>query len=346
MAIIYRTAGAWGAGKGSRLTSTEEDNNKWELYSQIQTVAASIPAASRGVSSVTVTGDQMSLIMTDASTEGPFTLPTVTTPYRGAWAPSTAYLKYDRFTNNGNLYEVLFPHTSGLTFSPTANDGIGHDYYELILSNPGASLPTGGATGALMAKASSADFDFTTIDQSALSIGAGQLTGTIPSARLPLPTTTLIGGVKAITAGANKFMTSIGTDGVPVLAQPDFNDLTGTISQAQLASISTPPLKQTSTGISGDATLDITFANTYTRSGNSTLATITIPPESSVAWANNTEITIRQSAAGQILFVGGAGVTLNIPTGFLAKTSVQGSVVTLKRAFADTWDIFGLLVTA
>jgi hypothetical protein len=44
---------------------------------------------------------------------------------------------------------------------------------------------------------------------------------------IPLPTPTTIGGVKSLAAVSHKFLTSIGTDGLPVAAQPAAGDISG-----------------------------------------------------------------------------------------------------------------------
>lgn len=49
--------------------------------------------------------------------------------------------------------------------------------------------------------------------------------GTLPSARLPDPTSTALGGVMAIAAVTHKYLTSIGTNGTPVAAQPVSTDI-------------------------------------------------------------------------------------------------------------------------
>ena len=341
MTIVYRTAGAWGAGVGRRLTKAEGDGNLFELVTRVSVLEGSIPAGGVGISSIDVTVDgQMTITLTDASSQGPFPLPTTTYPFRGLWAPSTSYLKYDHFTRNGNLYEVLVNHVSQLTFSPTANDGAGHDYYALILANPGASLPTGGATGSFMVKQSNADFDFTLLPPGSLTIPFLAITGVATAAQLPLPTLSNIGGVKALAAVTHKFLTSIGTDGIPVAAQPSFADISGTISASQV-----PPIQVNSTGISSTTTLDLTQANTYIQASSGSDFNVTIPPHSSVAWVTDTEITFRNSGVGLMTLIAGAGVTINIPAGFLAKAYGQGATITAKCIATDTWDIFGLLAT-
>ncbi|HTT74857.1 MAG TPA: hypothetical protein VMF50_02655 [Candidatus Binataceae bacterium] len=62
--------------------------------------------------------------------------------------------------------------------------------------------------------------------------------GTLNAARLPNPTTSTLGGVQALTAVAHEFVTSISALGVPVLAQPQFTDIGGTLSTTQLPGVS------------------------------------------------------------------------------------------------------------
>jgi hypothetical protein len=81
--------------------------------------------------------------------------------------------------------------------------------------------------------------------------------GTVPAARLPKPAAATLGGVKSLAAVAHKFLTSIGTDGLPVAAQPVVADLSDAGTSATV-----------NTGTSG-ATLGLLNAN-KTDSGNNT----------------------------------------------------------------------------
>lgn len=60
---------------------------------------------------------------------------------------------------------------------------------------------------------------------------------TVPAAALPVPTASTLGGVKSLAAASNNFLTSIGTDGIPVNAQPAFTNLSGSATQAQLPGV-------------------------------------------------------------------------------------------------------------
>jgi hypothetical protein len=72
-------------------------------------------------------------------------------------------------------------------------------------------------------------------------------------------------------------------------------------------------------------------------------STITIPPQSAVAWKNWTRIDILQYSAGQLTFAPGAGVTIS-SSGGKRKTTGQFSVVSLIQINPDEWTLVGDLV--
>lgn len=57
--------------------------------------------------------------------------------------------------------------------------------------------------------------------------------GLLKTAEFPAPTTTNFGGVKDVAAVATKFVSAV-TSGVPILTQPAFTDLSGTLATGQL----------------------------------------------------------------------------------------------------------------
>lgn len=93
-------------------------------------------------------------------------------------------------------------------------------------------------------------------------------------------------------------------------------------------------------------TLALTDANKYLRATSASGVTITVPPQSSVAWPANSEVHIEQAGTGGVVIAAGAGVTLNKPAGYNAKIMSQYAVVTLKRVAADTWTLIGALEVA
>ena len=162
MVLHYRetdpVSGRWTANtSGVKLSSFQGDENIFTLNAAIAAVAATV-TPSRSIASITQSGDQLTFHMSDATTEGPFTIPGLTLLSRGAWAPSTLYSLNNTFFINGTVYLVIFPHTSALTFDTGANDGMGHDFYSEFVPNPGNALATGGAVGAVYTKTTTADF--------------------------------------------------------------------------------------------------------------------------------------------------------------------------------------------
>jgi hypothetical protein len=74
----------------------------------------------------------------------------------------------------------------------------------------------------------------------------------ILSSALPAPTTSAIGGVKAINVVTHEWINSISTAGIPALSQPAFPDISGTATNAQLPASLTSQITGTTAG--GNAT--------------------------------------------------------------------------------------------
>ena len=86
-------------------------------------------------------------------------------------------------------------------------------------------------------------------------------------------------------------------------------------------------------------TLALTDAGDYIQTTSTTAVTITVPLQSSVAWAADTEIYFEQNNTGQITFVGASGVTIN--SSETLKTFARYSVVALKRVAENVWTLTG-----
>lgn len=158
MAIIYRSAGPWGAGKGANLVAGEVDGNFYDLNNRLTVTEESIPEVV-SISYFEVSGSSFYVHMSDNTIQGPFALPVTQWYFRGTWGPNIHYSVNDVVTFNGGTYMVLFNHVSAPTFDPGANDGSGHPYYGLLLSNPANVLPGGGLQGQYLTKASNLDYE-------------------------------------------------------------------------------------------------------------------------------------------------------------------------------------------
>lgn len=139
--LTYRTAGAWGAGKGSNLTPAEVDNNFWLTLQWFITEVAALPSAN-GIANITVSADNVLDIYLDDGTHfGPFNIATKTMTWQGEWQPSTAYSLNDVITVAGSgVYLVTQAHTSALSFDPNAGPG----YYSRMMGAADAGTGAGG----------------------------------------------------------------------------------------------------------------------------------------------------------------------------------------------------------
>lgn len=90
-------------------------------------------------------------------------------------------------------------------------------------------------------------------------------------------------------------------------------------------------------------TLSAGDAGSYIRTTNASAKVVTVPPQSSVAWAADTEITLRNAGAGALTLTPGSGVTLNAPAGGTLVLN-NAMTVTIKRVASDAWDVIGQTV--
>jgi hypothetical protein len=86
-------------------------------------------------------------------------------------------------------------------------------------------------------------------------------------------------------------------------------------------------------------TLVIGDAFKYIRTTSASATTITVPLNSSVAFAIGTQIDVFQAGAGQVTFAATGGVTINYNTGL--KIGAQYKAATLKKVATDAWDLVG-----
>ncbi len=132
--LTFRTAGPWGAGKGSNLLASEVDANFWALAQEIVDLQGNAAAAANGIASIAVSGTQMSIVLTDGTILGPYTLPALTFRWRGEWETSASYAELDvvKVTNVG-IYMVQIDHVSDAAeFDAARTDGDTLVYFQLF----------------------------------------------------------------------------------------------------------------------------------------------------------------------------------------------------------------------
>lgn len=89
-------------------------------------------------------------------------------------------------------------------------------------------------------------------------------------------------------------------------------------------------------------TLVLADANKLKKTTNASAVTVTVPPNSSEAFAVGAMLEFTQGAAGQITFSPGGGVTLRSLSGNL-KSSGQWGLVRLLKIATDEWLVSGNL---
>lgn len=97
------------------------------------------------------------------------------------------------------------------------------------------------------------------------------------------------------------------------------------------------------TEVGASRTLLLTDAGKYLRFTSTSSKTCTVPPQVSVAWADDTEVHIRNAATSNLTLTPGSGVALTAPYNGTLVVPPQGTV-TLKRTAEDTWDVMGVTI--
>lgn len=131
--------------KGSPLTEAEFDGNVHNLDDRMVVVEAATVGAVHVVDAQINTAGHLELILSDSTVIDAGPMPvggSFAASFKGVWTPLTFYHQNDLFTapSSNWLGAVLRDHTSASTFSWGANDGMGHDYYAVVI--PLAAAPT------------------------------------------------------------------------------------------------------------------------------------------------------------------------------------------------------------
>ena len=152
----------------------------------------------------------------------------------------------------------------------------------------------------------------------------------VNSAIAAIPSPDMSSKQDKITGTAGQFVV-IGNDG----AQPIDADVARTSMGAMKA-------KANIFTITASTTLDLTHTESLLRVNSSNAVTITIPLNSSVAFAIGSCITITKIGAGDVTISPSTGVTLNSKD---SSRTIDGQfgAVTLYKVATDEWDMWGAL---
>jgi hypothetical protein len=125
--------------------------------------------------------------------------------------------------------------------------------------------------------------------------------------------------------------------------------VTPTLGAATATSIAFSDGTQTKEGVPSRTPINQQSGTTYTtvlsdrdtliECSNASAITVTIPPNSSVAYPVGTSIDILQTGSGQVTIAAGSGVTVNSTPGL--KLRAQWSSATLFKRASDTWVVMG-----
>lgn len=108
-----------------------------------------------------------------------------------------------------------------------------------------------------------------------------------------------------------------------------------TLSSAKVPTVDTSAQTDSYTLVLGDA-------GKVVEMGKATAQTLTVPPNSSVAFPTGSKVDVIQTGAGEVDVAAGAGVTINSQGGNLKLTGQWAAATLIKRA-TNTWVLVGSL---
>ena len=134
---------------GVPLSPTQVDDNFSGIVDFLQALLDDGGFTGRGIDSMGVVGDQLSVTLDDATVLGPFTLPKAFFNPRGDWATSTSYAVQDCVVSTdsatlGHGYACILAHTSG-TF---ATDLAANKWVKIVSRGSTGAQGVQGPTGA------------------------------------------------------------------------------------------------------------------------------------------------------------------------------------------------------
>ena len=146
-------------------------------------------------------------------------------------------------------------------------------------------------------------------------------------------------GTIAVT-GQNSVVADSTTDTLTLAAGSNITITTDDTTDTVTIAASVPSVYSSVRTQSGTSyTLVLGDAGDYIQTTSTTAVTITVPLQSSVAWAADTEIYFEQNNTGQITIAGASGVTIN--SSETLKSFARYSVMALKRVAENVWTLTG-----
>lgn len=254
-------------------------------------------------------------------------------------ASITSYTKAALDSKLALLATLLSPTFTGTPSLPTGTTGVTQS-----ASDNSTKLATTAFTqSAVAALVNSSPSTLDTLKELADALGDDpNYAATVTTAlglKAPLASPALTGNPTAPTATVADNDTSIATTAFVQTAlanAPTQAVADSSVKVATTAFVQQEKLKQITVNAATAYTLILTDANKVIESSNASVQTITIPPNSAVAFPIGTLIQLCWVGTAKPSFAAGAGVTLNSPGAVLGVAALWGTITARKRG-TDLW---------
>ena len=275
--------------------------------------------------------------------------------WEGAWVTATSYTVNDGVSNSGNSYVCILDHTSDPTITQPGTGSSWETYWDLMAqegsSGPGPDFPdntfeiynNSDASKKIAFQASGISTSTTrTITMPDSDVDLTNVANALTAASAPGTDNILIkmdGTGRAVQATGISVDDSDNVTGVADLTMSGTFTVTGGGSLTDTLVLAQGVNTQTGTTY----TLVLGDASETVEMNNASANTVTIPPNSSVAFPVGTEVNFVQYGAGATTIAAGAGVTLRSKNSNLILAG-QYSACTARKRDTDEWVVVGDLV--
>lgn len=246
----------------------------------------------------------------------------------------------------GSLGIGTVPSTPGLSIGGSSFIDIALSITATVSGTAGAASSLLNITGTLIEAGSGVHPILSAVNLAAPTITGGLATVTNAATLYvaAAPTATVTGGNFSIlvAAGASRFNGDVVIGTGTTYSTGGYLNVVRNVTSGRLEVVE--PDVVSLNAQSGTAyTLALTDKGGMVRMSNVATNTVTVPPNSSVAFSIGTQILVYREGAGQTTIAAGVGVTINTADGAL-NLRVQHSVATLIKVATNTWVLSGDII--
>lgn len=163
-----------------------------------------------------------------------------------------------------------------------------------------------------------------------------------------------LGSTLAVTSGTLPAGLTLNSAARTITGTPTGDTATVTITETKASAVGSPKTNSVTVTVLAAPNVDTGTAYTFVAGdvnrvvprSNGSAQTVTVPPNSEVAFPIDTILTVEQTGAGSLTVAAGQGVTLNKLAALSLVSAGRYSVIQMRKTAENTWTVYGGLAAA